>query len=399
MPPATNQTTPSSRENSFRLSDPVFITDEHRMLRDQIRRFVDKEVLPFGDIWEEEGKVPREVFLKLGELGVLGVSHEEQYGGTNMGAIASVVIAEELSRSSYGGFNTSVLVHAEMSSTHITKSGTEEQKARYIPDVVAGRRICAIAVTEAGAGSDVAGLRTKAVRDGNGWRINGSKMFITNGVYADIFIVAARTDPEAKGSRGISLFIVERGTDGFTNSEKLRKHGWRCSDTAELVFDDMWLPADSLLGEQNRGFYAIMDTFQNERLIAGAMSSGECQKAIELTLDYVHTRKAFGGTLWDLQATRQKLAELSAKTAAARALLYHAAALTERGDDTIRDVSMIKAYNPEVLHEVVHGCMQLHGGTGYMHGTPIERMVRDARILMIGGGATEVMYEEIAKRI
>ena len=224
-------------------------------------------------------------------------------------------------------------------------------------------------------------------------------MFITNGVYGDIFIVAARTDPSSKGSRGISLFIVEKDTPGFSVARKLDKHGWLCSDTAELAFEDMRVPAENLLGQENRGFYAIMNTFQNERLCIGGICAGESAKAIELTLDYVRTRTAFGGTLWTLQATRQTLAQLVAKAGAARALTYQTAAQEQAGLDTSREVSMIKALAPEVLHEVVHGCLQLHGGTGYMRGTPIERMARDARILMIGGGATEVMHEEIAKRI
>jgi acyl-CoA dehydrogenase len=325
--------------------------------------------------------------------------HAEEHGGTDMGPLASVVFAEELGRSTFGGATASILVHTDMSSPHITIAGTEEQKARYLPDIIAGRKVCAIAVTEAGAGSDVAGLRTRARRDGGDWVIDGTKMFITNGVYGDIFIVAARTDPQAIGARGISLFIVEAGTPGFSVARKLDKHGWHCSDTAELVFDAVRVPVENLLGAENRGFYAVMNTFRNERLCVGGICAGESLKAIELTLDHVRTREAFGGTLWDLQATRQRLASLLAKAAAARALTYHTAALEQEGADTSRDVSIIKAFSPEVLQEVVHGCLQLHGGTGFMRGTAIERMARDARVLTIGGGATEVMLEEIAKRM
>lgn len=383
----------------FRLDDPPFIAEELGMLREQVRRFVEREVVPHGEAWEAAGKVPREIFRQMGDLGFLGMRHAEEHGGTALGPVASVIFAEELGRSSFGGFTASVLVHTDMSSPHISISGTEAQKARYLPDIIAGRRICAVAVTEPWAGSDVAGLRTKAVRDGDSWVLDGAKMFITNGVYGDIFIVAARTDPTAKGSRGISLFIVEKGTPGFTVARKLDKHGWLCSDTAELVFDNCRIPAENLLGQEGRGFHAVMNTFQNERLCIGGICAGEAGKAIELTLDYVRTRTAFGGTLWNLQGTRQKLAALVAKTAAARALTYQTAFREAAGEDTSRDVSIIKAYAPEVLHEVVHGCLQLHGGTGYMRGTPIERMARDARILMIGGGATEVLLEEVAKRI
>ena len=391
--------TAGSAGSEFRLSEPIFMTEELRMLREQVRRFVEREVVPHGESWEREGKVPREVLLQMGELGFLGMRHSPDHGGTDMGPLASIVFAEELGRSTFGGFSATVTVHTDMSSPHISISGTEEQKARFLPDIISGKRICAVAVTEPWAGSDVAGLRTKAVRDGDSWVLNGAKMFITNGVHGDIFIVAARTDPASKGSRGISLFIVEKGTPGFSVARQLEKHGWLCSDTAELVFENMRIPAENLLGQEGRGFYAIMNTFQNERIVLAAMASGEAQKAIELTLDYVRSRTAFGGTLWSLQSTRQKLATLASRTAAARALLYQTTALEAAGQETSRDVSMVKALGPEVLHEVVHGCLQLHGGTGYMRGMAIERMVRDARILMIGGGATEVMLEEVAKRI
>ena len=392
-------TSASEGAGELRLDDPSFVTEDLRILRDQIRRFVETEIVPHGEAWEEAGRIPRELFLKLGELGLLGMRHGEAHGGTGLGPLASVIFAEELGRSTFGGVTASVLVHSDMSSPHITISGTEEQKARYLPDIIAGRRICAVAVTEPWAGSDVAGLRTRARRDGAGWVIDGAKMFITNGVYGDIFIVAARTDPEAGGARGISLFIVEAGTPGFSVGRKLEKHGWLSSDTAELVFDGVRVPAENLLGAENRGFYAIMNTFQNERLCVGGICAGESLKALELTLDYVRARQAFGGSLWDLQATRQRIASLFTRAAAARSLTYMAAVLEQEGADTSREVSMIKAFSPEVLHEVVHGCLQLHGGTGFMRGTAIERMARDARVLTIGGGATEVMLEEVAKRM
>ena len=355
--------------------------------------------MPQAEEWETSGTVPREIFRELGKLGVLGMRFPTEYGGGGLGPLASVILAEELSRSTFGGFATSVLVHSEMSITHIAKRGSHAQKQRYLPPAIRGEKIGAICVTEANAGSDVAAIRTRAVRDGDSYIINGSKMFITNGVYGDIYVVAARTDPTAKPSRGISMFIVEKDTPGLIVAKKLEKHGWRSSDTAELYFDDLRVPAENLLGEEGSGFYGIMDTFQDERIIIGAMSAGQCSKAIELTLDYVKTRKAFGQTLWDQQATRQRLASLAAKSAAARALTYDAAEIHAEGRECVREVSMVKAYCAEVLQEVVHGCLQLHGGTGYMIGTPIERMVRDARVLTIGGGATEVMLEEIAKRM
>lgn len=383
----------------FDFLEPNLLDEELRMVRDQLRRYVNESIIPYAEPWEMAGEIPRQVFRDLGRLGFLGMRHPVEYGGGGMGAMASAVLGEELSRSTYGGVATSLLVHSDMSMAHIAHRGTHEQKQRYLPDCCAGEKVGAICVTEPHAGSDVAGLKTRAERTGSGWVINGSKTFITNGVQADIYIVAARTDPGAKGSRGLSLFIVEKGTPGLKITRKFEKHGWRASDTAELFFDDMHLPEDALLGEANKGFYYIMSTFQNERLVAGAMSTGQCAKAIELTVDYVKQRQAFGKTLWDQQVVRNKIAWLASKAAAARALVYQCAMMIDEGKDTVREVSMLKAYACETLQEVVHGCLQLHGGTGYIIGTPIERMARDARILTIGGGATEVMLEEVSKRL
>ena len=386
-------------ETGFRLNDPVFVTEDLVMLREQVRRFVEREVVPNGEAWEREGRIPREMYLKLGEMGLLGMQHEEAYGGTEMGSLASVVFGEELSRSTFGGFTASVTVHTDMSASHITRVGTPEQKARFLPDIIAGKTVCSIGVTEAGAGSDVAGLATRATRDGDDWVINGTKMFITNAVYGNLVILGARTDGPGSGARGISLFLVPTDTPGFKVATKLEKHGWLCSDTAELAFEDMRVPADAMLGDENRGFHAIMKGFEHERLMIGAFCAGEGAKAIELTLDYVRTRRAFGKTIWDQQATRQRLADLASKVAMIRALTYQTAAAKDAGQPVSRETAMIKSVGPEILHEVVHGCLQLHGGTGYMRGTPIERMARDARILRIGGGATEVMLEEVAKRM
>jgi acyl-CoA dehydrogenase len=290
-------------------------------------------------------------------------------------------------------------VHTDMASPHLANVGTSEQLERWMPAITSGEKICAVAVTEAGAGSDVAGMRTRAVRDGNGWVINGTKMFITNGVHADIIFVAAKTDLEAKGSRGVTIFAVEKDTLGFSVGKKLNKTGWLCSDTAELVFEDVRVTGDDILGEVNKGFYAIMKNFQNERTVMGAMAMGEAQKAIELTLDYVKNRPAFGGVLWDKQVIRQKLAERSAQVEAGRQLTYHAAWMDAQGMDCVKEVSMVKAYCGDLVNKVMYDCVQFHGGMGYMRETPVERMSRDARIQSIGGGATEVMLEEIAKRL
>jgi alkylation response protein AidB-like acyl-CoA dehydrogenase len=335
-------------ETEFHFSEQPDLSEELRMLREQVRRFVEKEVVPHGEQWERDGKIPREIYRRMGALGFLGMRHSVEYGGTDMGPLASMVFAEELGRSTFGGFTSSVLVHTDMSAVHITLRGTPEQKQKYLPAIILGETICSIAVTEPDAGSDVAGLKTRARRDGDSWVINGSKMFITNAVYGDILIVAARTDPNAKGSRGISLFIVERNTPGISVTE-LDKHGWLCSDTAEIGFQDLRIPLENLLGEENRGFYGIMETFENERICIGGICAGESAKAIELTANYVRSRQAFGGPLWNQQAVRFKLAMLAAKAAAARQLAYHAAELVEAGKPCARKVSMVKALSPEVL--------------------------------------------------
>jgi acyl-CoA dehydrogenase len=382
----------------FELADSRLVDDDLRLIRAQIRRYVNDVIVPQGDAWEAAGEIPRQVFRDLGALGFLGMRHPEAYGGGGLGALSSVILGEELSRSTYGGVASAITVHSDMSVSHIAHHGTHEQKERYLRPACLGEKVGVVCVTEAHAGSDVAGLKTRAVRTLAGWTLNGSKMFITNGVYGDTYIVAARTD-EGKGSKGISLFIVEKDNPGLKIARKLEKHGWRSSDTAELYFDDMHLPPDALLGEEGKGFYYIMSTFQNERLVIGALSSGACAKAIELTVDYTRSRQAFGKSLWDQQVVRNKLAWAASQTAAMRALTYQCAQMIDEGQDVVREVSMLKSFAAETLQTVVHTCLQLHGGTGYMIGTPIERMVRDARILTIGGGATEVMLEEVAKRM
>jgi len=381
------------------MHDPIHLTEELRLLRDQLRRFMAEEVVPHGEAWEVEGMVPRDVLRRMGGLGFLAMRHPEEHGGAGLGAMASLILSEELGRATFGGFSATVLVHTDMASPHLARYGNAAQKARYLPAICRGEIITAVAVTEPGAGSDVAGLSTRAVRDGDDYVLNGAKMFITNGVHGDLFFVAARTDPDVKGSRGISIFIVEKGTPGFSVSRRLEKHGWRSSDTAELIFDDCRVPAENLLGEENKGFYAIMDNFQNERLVLSGMAIGEASKALEITLDYLKERTAFDAKLWDKQGIRQRLAMLAAEVEAARQLAYHVAWLDEQGEDCVAEVSMLKAMSAEVANRTLYDCVQFHGGMGYMRESTIERMSRDARLLPIGGGATEVMLEEVAKRL
>ncbi len=380
-------------------AESPFLREEHVALRDQLRRFIRSEIVPHAEGWEIDGMIPRHVLRRMGELGFLGVRYPAEFGGSEMDTIATAVLAEELGRSTFGGFAITVLVHTDMASPHLANSGDPAQLARYMPGIISGEMIAAVAVTEPDAGSDVASIRTIARRDGDEWVLNGTKLYITNGVHGDVVFVAAKTDLAAKGSRGVSIFIVEAGTPGFTVGRALDKQGWRSSDTAELVFDECRIPAGNLLGAENRGFYAIMRNFQNERIVLGAQAMGEAQAALALTLDWVRQRKAFGGTLWDKQVIRQRLSMLAARVEAARCLVYQAAWLDAQGRDCIREVSMVKALCGELVNEVMYACQQFHGGMGYMRESAIERMVRDARIQSIGGGATEVMLEEVAKRL
>jgi acyl-CoA dehydrogenase len=379
-------------------AESIYLTPEHEALRDQVARFIAKEVEPVAQDWEEAGFVPREVLRRMGGLGFLGITAPVEYGGAGADALTNVVFAEALSQSTFGGFVVTVLVHTDMAGPHLVRAGSKAQLDRYLARVVAGELITAIAVTEPDAGSDVAAIRTRARRDGDHWVLNGTKMFITNGVHGDLFFVAARTDPESKGSRGLSMFIVEKDAPGFRVGHALKKQGWLSSDTAELVFEDCRIPAGNLLGEENGGFYAIMRNFQNERVVLGAMAVGHASQAIRLTIEHTMNRKAFGATLFDKQTIRQRLAMLDAKNAAARQLLYHCGWLMKEGRDCVREVSMLKAFAGELANEATYTCQQFHGGMGYMRETAIERLVRDARILSIGGGATEVMLEEVAKR-
>ena len=377
------------------LKTNIFTTPEHELLRDQVNRFVTLEVEPYAAEWEETGCVPREVLRKMGDAGLFGLMYESKYGGAEADALSNLVFAEALSQSTFGGFIITVLVHTDMASPHLHHAGSAAQKAKYLPDVISGELITAVAISEPGAGSDVAGMRTTARREGDEWVIKGTKMYITNGVNANVYFVAAKT---GTARHDMSMFIVEKGTPGFTVGRALKKTGWLSSDTAELIFDNVRIPAGNLLGEEGKGFYSVMKNFQTERIALGAMAVGHCTRALELTLDHVRQRQAFGATLWDKQTIRHRIAMLDAKTRAARQFMYHCAWSVTQGHDIVQEVSMLKALTGELVNEVLTTCQQFHGGMGFIRETPIERLWRDARVLGIGGGATEVMLEEVAKR-
>jgi len=375
-----------------------YFTAEHEMLRETLRRFITERVLPNGDAWEEQGFVPREILREMGALGLLGIRYSAEYGGSELDTLSTVILAEELGRSTYGGFAITVLVHTDMASPHLNNAGSPAQLERYMPSLISGEKVAAVAMTEPDAGSDLASMRSTARRDGDAWVLNGAKMYITNGVHADVYFVAAKTGEPGRNHQ-VSMFIVEKDTPGFRVARPLKKHGWLSSDTAELSFEDCRIPLGNLLGEENKGFYALMRNLQNERIVLGAQAMGEAARAIELTLEWVTQRKAFGNTLWNQQSIRHRLAMLSARVEAVRALVYNTAWRDAQGHTVVKEVSMIKALAGELVNEVMYDCVQFHGGFGYMREAAIERMARDARVQSIGGGATEVMLEEIAKRM
>ncbi|MDH2403165.1 acyl-CoA dehydrogenase family protein [Bradyrhizobium sp. SSUT18] len=372
-----------------------WVAGEYESLRDQVRRFVEEEIKPCADRWEEDGFIPRSILRRMGELGFFGIRYPAEYGGAEMDVVASTVFAEELGRSTYCGVADAVLVHTDMASGYVFHDGTNAQRARWMPRIISGEVITAIAITEPDAGSDVKAIRTRALREGNSYVLDGTKLYITNGVHANLYCVAAKTDPSA-GSNGITMFLVEKGTPGFRVARELDKHGWRSSDTAELVFDGCRIPAENVLGAEGQGFYCMMRNLQNERLVLAAMAIGTAEVAMDITLAWVKARRAFGAVLWDMQVIRQRLAMLSAKVEAARQFLYATAWRVAADEDCMREISMLKAICGELVNEVVYACVQFHGAMGVMRESPIERIARDARILSIAGGATEVMLEVVA---
>jgi acyl-CoA dehydrogenase len=380
------------------MSEGLFFDKEHEMLRAALRRYIQEQVVPHADRWEESGFVPREVLREMGELGFLGIRFPERFGGSGLDTLSTVVLAEELGRSTFGGFAITVLVHTDMATPHLVHAGSEEQLQKYLADLIAGRRVAAVAMTEADAGSDLAGMRTTARRSLSGWVLNGSKMFITNGVHGDVYFVAAKTGAPGRG-REVSMFIVERGTPGFEVARPLKKQGWLSSDTAELSFNDCHLPPEALLGAEHKGFVALVRNLQNERIVLAAQALGEASKAIELAVQWTQQRQAFGQSLWENAAVRQRLAWCASQVEALRSFVYTTAWRDARQQNVVREVSMLKAYAGTVVNQVMYDCLQFHGGAGYIRETAIERMARDARVHAIGGGATEVMLEEAAKRM
>ncbi|MEK7444152.1 MAG: acyl-CoA dehydrogenase family protein [candidate division NC10 bacterium] len=375
--------------------------EQHEMFRQAVRSFVEKEVAPHIEEWEEAGQIPKSIWPRMGQLGFLGVEYDEKYGGSGADFLTTVVLCEEMARSRCASIAMAVGVHTDMASPHLYWAGSEALKEKYLPSICRGEALTAIAVTEAGGGSDVAAIKTRAVRDGDHYVINGSKMFITNGVMADIHFVAARLGSAAEGRRhqGISMFLVERNTPGFIVSRKLDKMGNRASDTAELAFQDMRVPAENLLGQEGKGFYEVMRVFQRERLVAGIQTVAGCERALEDTIAYVQQRQAFDEPLSRKQVVRHKIADMATLLEAARWLTYAACLKFQNREESVKEISMVKLFCGDIAQKIAYDCVQLHGGYGYMREYPIERFFRDIRLLTIGGGTSEIMKEIIAKQM
>jgi acyl-CoA dehydrogenase len=384
-----------NREKEGPMSNDLF-RPEHEDFRLAIREFLVNELAPHADEWEELGEVPREIFKKMGDLGYLGMRYPEEYGGGD-DVLFEAVLHEEFANCRSGGVGADIGAHIAISMPHILVYGTDEQKKRYLVPGIKGEEIGCLAITEPDAGSDVAGIKTKAVRDGSDWVINGSKTFITNGARCDFMVLAAKTDPE-KGYGGISMFVVDtRDNPGFEVSRKLDKLGWRASSTGELAFIDMRVPGDALLGEENRGFYQIMGMFAWERLSLALGAIGGAQLSMEETIAYAKERQAFGKPISKFQVIAHYFADMATKIEAGRQMTYNALKMYIKGETPIKEVSMAKLFCGRMACEVVDTCLQIYGGYGYMEEYNISRSYRDMRLLPIGGGTDEIMKDIIAR--
>ena len=377
---------------------PVFSAD-HDELRSLVRRFVDAEVRPHVDAWEAAGSFPDALFQRCGELGFLGLHYPARFGGSGGDLAAGLVFVEELARCGAGAIPMAISVQTDMATPALAEFGTDDQRERWLRPAIAGTKIGAIAITEPDAGSDVAAISTRAVLDGEIWRVNGRKMFITNGTRAHFLTLVAKTDPDA-GHHGISLFIVDTSLPGVTVSRTLEKLGMHASDTAEIALDDVAVSVDDLIGlEPGKGFAQLMWQLQYERLAGAAACVGHAAQTLDETIAYARERKTFGRPIADHQVIAHKLADAATDLAAARALLYSTAWAVMEGDYPVTEISMCKKYCAQVQNRVVDTCVQVWGGAGYLEETGIPRAYRDARLQRIGGGTDEIMNEVITKRI
>ncbi len=374
-----------------------YFTEEHNMFRESLKTFLQKEVVPNIDQWEEDRRIPRSVWKKMGEQGFLGLSYPEKYGGLELDFFFDVVFCEETSKVFSGGFAITQTVTQYMSSTYIAKYGTEALKQKYLPGVISGDLIASIGITEPTAGSDAANIKTTATLEGDYYVVNGSKTFITNGVYGDFIVTVVKTDPKA-GPAGVSLLVIDRNAEGVSAS-KLKKLGWHASDTAELAFDHVKVPKENLIGQEGRGFYYLMGGLQLERLVGAVMGYAGCESAMEYTLQYMSEREAFGRSINKFQVLRHRMAQLATEIESCKQFVLYCSRLHNDNKYAVKECSMAKLLASELSDKVMYQCLQMFGGYGFMEEYKMARMYRDTRVGTIGGGSSEIMREIIAKMI
>jgi alkylation response protein AidB-like acyl-CoA dehydrogenase len=372
-----------------------YFTEEHQLFRQSLKDFLEKEVVPNVNKWEKEGAIDSNIWEKVGEMGYFGLATSEEYGGLNLDLFYTVIFLEELQKVNSGGFAAAMWAHAYLAMTHLNKNASETQKQEYLTPSVLGKKVGCLGVTEPFGGSDVAGMRTTAVKKGDTYVINGSKTFITNGVYGDYAILAAKTNPKI-GNKGISLFIVDLDRDGVTRN-KLDKLGWRASDTAELAFDNVVVPLSNLVGHEGMGFTFIMEAFALERLVMGINAHARAEYALEYALQYMSERQAFGKSINQFQALRHKVAELYAELEVCKQYNYMVTVMLERGEYAVKEATISKLRSTKMADEVIYECLQFLGGYGYIEDYPMARLLRDSRLGPIGGGTSEILREIIAK--
>jgi alkylation response protein AidB-like acyl-CoA dehydrogenase len=374
-----------------------YFTEEHELFRQSLKDFLQKEVVPHIEKWEKTGHIERFIWKKFGEMGFFGIAYPEAYGGMDLDLFYTVIFLEELQKVNSGGFAAAIWAHAYLAMTHLNKEGDEAVKQKYLVPSISGEKIGCLCITEPFGGSDVAGMRTTAVKKGDTYVINGSKTFITNGVYSDYLVVCAKTNPEL-GNKGISIFVMDRDTPGIS-ATKLDKLGWRASDTGEIAFDNVILPASNLMGEENKGFPYIMQHFALERLIMGINAHARAEFALEYAQNYMSERQAFGKTIDRFQALRHTFADCYADMLMCKEFNYAIADRLNNGEYVVKEATISKLRSTKMSDEVIYQCLQFLGGYGYMEEYPMARLARDSRLGPIGGGTSEILREIIAKMV
>ena len=375
----------------------MYFTEEHEIFRASFKDFLQKEVVPHINKWEKDGEIERFIWKKFGEMGYFGLSTPEEYGGMDLDLFYTVIFLEEMQKINSGGFAAAMWAHEYLAMTHLNKEGNHQQKEKYLTPSVEGDMIGCLCITEPFGGSDVAGMRSTAIKQGDKYILNGSKTFITNGVYSDYLIVAAKTDPSDK-YKGISIFIVDRASRGIS-ATKLDKLGWKASDTGEIAFDNVEIPAENLLGEEGKGFPYIMQHFALERLLMGVNAHARAEYAVEYALEYIKERVAFGKSLDNFQVLRHKIAEMASRVDMCREYNYSITKRLDNGQYVVKEASMSKLLSTKMADEVIYDALQLLGGYGYMEEYPMARLLRDSRLGPIGGGTSEILKEIIAKMV